>query len=432
MAMFAMALFVPVHYVRDHGLSLATVGAVLLVARLADVLTDPLVGHLSDRTRSTWGRRKPWIALGLPVMLLAVIQLFTPGGPVSAAHLAGWSLALWLGTTLVVIPYHAWGAELSLRYHERTRIASRRTLWSVSGILTALAAPPAAAWLFGYGHSLDQVLTIIAVVTVATGVVSVTWLLARVPQAQPLEARRVGFAEGLRLMWRNAAFKRLMIALMLCSTGQALAVPLFILYLDHVVGLDMPVTVALLVYFTGNLAGIVVLEQAARRLGKHPAWMAGVAVLTLCQPGYLLLGSGDTVALLALLAVTGLAGGSLVALPCAMKADVIDVDRLASGADRTAWFFSTWSLAQKTVTALAMTGSLLVLALFEFDPAGSNGPAQLWALKLTFAGPPMLCYAAALRVMRPYPLTEARQRRVLRQLAARGSPGPYSVCRRAA
>jgi Na+/melibiose symporter-like transporter len=354
-------------------------------------------------------------------MLLALIQLFTPRGPVGAGHLALWSIVLWFGWTMIAIPYYAWGAELSLRYHERTRIASWRTACSVGGILTALAAPPLSAYLFGYGATLDQALTIVAVATVATTVVAVTWLLARVPEPPPLQVRRVGLREGFRIMWLNGPFKRLMIAVVLSSTGPALAAPLYILYLDHVIGTDMGVALTLLVYYAGNLAGISLLGALAERIGKHHAWMAGIAVLALCQPVFLVLGPGDLVAMLVTLAVTGVAGGCLVALPSAMKADVIDVDRLASGADRAGLFFSSWSLAQKAVTSLAMGSALLILALFEFDTTDGNGPLQTWALKLTFAGLPLLCYAGALLVIRPYPITEAHQRLLLRQLAARAT-----------
>ena len=83
MAATPMALFIAPFYSRDMGLSLAAVGTILMLARISDVLTDPLIGQLSDRTRSRWGRRKPWIFLGAPLLLLSVWMLFVPTSPVT-------------------------------------------------------------------------------------------------------------------------------------------------------------------------------------------------------------------------------------------------------------------------------------------------------------------------------------------------------------
>jgi glycoside/pentoside/hexuronide:cation symporter, GPH family len=419
MAAFSMALFIPVFYARDLGLSLSVVAAVLVAARWTDLITDPIVGFLSDRIRTQWGRRKPWILAGAPIMLLAIIQLFTPRGEMTAARLALWTAVLWLGWTMVAIPYHAWGAELSCNYHQRTRIATWRTLFSVAGSLTAIAAPLISGKLFGYGWNLDEALTIIAVMTVTIGGIAFTWLLSRVSETAPLEVRRVAALEGLRLMWQNGPFKRLMVAFVLAALGPAMAAPVFFFYLDHVIVADIAVTTPLLVFYFGNLLGVAAWGYLAERIGKRPAWMAAMWLMVLSQPGFLFLGPGDVIPMLVILFVGGASAGSLVGLPYAMKADVIDLDRLASGADRTGLFFSSWSLAQKSVTSLALAFSLLILAVADFEPAGINGHSQIWALKLSFAGIPTLCYAAALLVIRSYPLTEERHRLVMRQLAAR-------------
>lgn len=141
---------------------------------------------------------------------------------------------------------------------------------------------------------------------------------------------------GFRLMWRNGPFKRLMIAFV--------------------------------------LGGI----------GKRRAWMSGMSVMLIAQPWYLTLGPGDLALMMGILFLSGLSAGSFVALPSAMKADVIDVDRLESGEDRTGLFFSTWSLAQKAIVAWATGLALLILEFAGFEPTGQNGPEQIRALKIAF------------------------------------------------
>ena len=419
MAAIPMAIFIPALYTRDLGLSLGAVGTILIIARWTDVLTDPLIGFLSDRTRSSWGRRKPWILAGAPILLLSVFMLFRPSADVTTTYFATWTVILWLGWTLVGIPYYAWGAELSPNYHERTQIATWRTVCGVTGTLTAISAPLATAALFDYGNAIDETLVIISGAVIAVAIVAFALLLTRVPEAPRIEVRRVPVLQGFRLMWRNGPFKRLMIAFMLGGIGPAMAAPLYIFYVNHVIRYDLAGSVILLVFYVGNLIGVTLWAALARRIGKRRAWMSGMSLMLVAQPWYLVLGEGDLRWMMAILFISGMSAGSFVALPSAMKADVIDLDRLETGEDRTGLFFSTWSLAQKAIVAWATGFALLILEFADFQPSGVNGPEQILALKIAFAGIPVMCYALAVWIIRPYPITEARHALVLQQLASR-------------
>ena len=109
----------PAYYTADLGLTMGAVSGVLLLSRLFDAVTDPLIGWLSDRTRSRFGRRRLWMAASVPIFMLAVYKLFLPSGPVTATYLLTWLVVLWLGWTLLYIPYYALGAEISPDYDER-------------------------------------------------------------------------------------------------------------------------------------------------------------------------------------------------------------------------------------------------------------------------------------------------------------------------
>ena len=421
MAAIPMAIFIPALYTRDLGLSLGAVGTILIIARWSDVLTDPLIGFLSDRTRTRWGRRKPWILLGAPLLLLSVVMLFMPPAAVTHWYFAGWTVALWFGWTLVGIPYYAWGAELSADYHERTRIATWRTLCGVAGTLTTIGAPLVAAYLFGYGSALNESLSIVAIAAVGAAILGFTLLLTQVPEPPPIEVQRMPVLAGFKLMWRNGPFKRLMIAFVLGGIGPAMAAPLYIFYVNHVIQYDLAGSVILLVFYVGNLLGVALWSMLAQRVGKRRAWMTGMSLMLLAQPWYLTLGPGDLPLMMGILFISGLSAGSFVALPSAMKADVIDIDRLESGEDRTGLFFSSWSLAQKAIVAWATGFALLILEFADFNPTGVNGPTQIWALKIAFAGIPVLCYAAAVLIIRPYPITEERHAAILQQLSTRSA-----------
>ena len=142
-------------------------------------------------------------------------------------------------------------------------------------------------------------------------------------------------------------------------------------------------------------------------------------MMVISQPWYMLLGPGDMAGMIGILFVGGLGAGSFVALPSAMKADVIDIDRLESGEERTGLFFSAWSLATKLILAFAVGFAFQILSLFDFSATGGNGPAQLWALKIVFSGLPVVCYSIAIAVIWNYPITEAEHDRIISELKLR-------------
>ncbi|NBC33782.1 MAG: MFS transporter, partial [Alphaproteobacteria bacterium] len=142
-------VYLPRFYAQDVGLGLAVVGLVLLFARIWDVLTDPLIGVLSDRTPVRLGRRRTWVLVGTPLVMVAVWYLLVPAPGAGWPYLLGWSLVLYLGWTMVILPLTAWGAELSGNYHERTRIAGFREGAVLLGTLVVLALPP----LLGLGDA---------------------------------------------------------------------------------------------------------------------------------------------------------------------------------------------------------------------------------------------------------------------------------------
>jgi Na+/melibiose symporter-like transporter len=142
-----LLIYLPTFYAGATGLGLAAIGGVLLVARLWDVAVDPAIGWLSDRTRTRWGRRRPWMAAALPVVLAASYMLFDPPPDAGAAYLLVWTMLAYLGWSMLQIPHQAWGAELSRDYGERNRIAAWRESLTVAGVAVAAALPAIAGAL---------------------------------------------------------------------------------------------------------------------------------------------------------------------------------------------------------------------------------------------------------------------------------------------
>ena len=125
MALLPVNLYILPFYA-ELGIPLYAMSVIIFAARLSDAITDPLMGVLCDRTKTPWGRRKPWILIGTPLLMLALYKLFLPPAAPTVWYFATWIIALYLAYTIISLPYYAWGAEMSSDYEQRTHISGRR------------------------------------------------------------------------------------------------------------------------------------------------------------------------------------------------------------------------------------------------------------------------------------------------------------------
>lgn len=412
LAALTLPVFVhlPAFYGDTLGLGLGAVGSILLAARLFDAASDPLVGWLSDRTPTVLGRRRAWLVAGTPLLALAAWQLLLPPAGAGAGHLLAWSLLLYLGWTMVALPYQAWGAELSGDYHERTRIAGWREGATVVGTLAAAGLP--ALWSDGPAGALTAIVVGV-VVLLPVGVAVCLW---RVPEPRVIASRPPARA-GLRLVAGNRPFRRLLVAYLLNGFANALPATLFVLFVTHRLATPAAAGPLLLLYFLAGLASVPLWLAASRRLGKHRAWC--VAMLAACA-GFAavpLLGAGDAALFAIVCVATGLTLGADLALPGAIQADVVDLDTAAGGGGRAGLFFALWGMATKLALALAVGIAFPLLAWAGFAAAdATQPPAALTALALLYGLAPLPFKLAAIAVMWRFPLTEAMQRHLRRRI----------------
>jgi len=418
MSIFPVMVFVPRFYANDMAVPLAVVGTIMLLVRMFDVITDPLMGYISDHTRSRYGRRKPWIALATPIMMLSIYQLFMPPDGAGAVHLFTWSLVLSIGTTMMLIPYYAWGAELSPDYHERSRITGARAMMGVLGQFLAQAIPALALILFAIGGS-AAVLQIVGITMLVIMPICVGITLAKSPEGQVAVRSTVPLRTGLKLMWQNGPFKQLVVAFMIGSIGLSITTPLYLFFIADVLKAEEMAIYMLAFFYITSLAAVPFWVWLAGRIGKHRAYIASFAVIGCAHPFYMLLGEGDFWWMLPITIATGFAaGGFAQALPNSMKADVIDLDTLSSGESRAAIFFSAWSFAQKATASIGASMAIFGLALFGFEasPTAVNGPDELFGLRFLFSALPSLFFLGGAAIIWKYPITAERHAEIRREL----------------
>jgi len=407
-----VGLYLPLVYSKDFGLSLTEVGLILMLARISDVVTDPLIGYLSDRTPGRFGRRKPWMAGGAFLMMISAFQLFNPTVlnelPIGAMHLLVWSVLLWLGWTMINIPYYAWGAELSDDYNERTQITGWRQAFGFLGNVSVLTVPVVAGEITGYGSLPKEGLTIIGSMALVALPVLITITLWKIPEREAYPRPKAPILKHAKDMFSNGSFMLLFFGFMLMSLGTGWGSATFMLFATFVVQAEGQTQAILLGYYGANVLSLPLWVLIAEKIGKKNTWIIGGVLFVIVTPSFLLVGPGDLWGFFICLALYGIAGGNFGALSMSMKADVIEVAARRSRENIAGSYIAIWSLGQKMVGALALGLALPFLQYMGFNPNGNNGPDQLEALALVYVIPPWIFYALAILVIWRYPISSAR------------------------
>jgi len=414
-AFIALQVIVPTYYAQALGLKLSAVGAILLTARLWDMLTDPIVGYLSDRTPGAWGRRKLWVVGSAPLVAGTVWLLFKPPESVDNLFLLLCTLAIYIAGTMSIVPMNAWGAELSSSYHQRSRIAGSRVVFGLAGTLSALLLVDNSDSA-GLAASLHAITLLVC----AGLLLSVPVAAVLVPDRSQVTEQGASLRGAAALLLQPSPFRRLLLAFLLNGLGNAIPATLFLLYVTHVLERPGAAGPILFLYFLCSAVSVPAWVAVARRLGKHRAWCWAVLGSCLFFSGAPFLGSGDTVLYVIIVAGTGLMIGADLALPSAINGDLIEWDALHNGERRPGLFFALWGTASKLAFALSVGLIFPLLELLGFDAGGGNSDFEVRMLALCYAAPSLLFKAAALALMWHFPVDEAEHRRIREELARCG------------
>lgn len=402
-------IYLPTFYADQLGLGLALVGSILLISRITDVISDPLIGLLSD-----WlplkSRRKWLMVIAAPLLLMAVWALFIPPDDAGFWWLLSWSLLVYFAWSLITLPYNAWGAELSTDYDQRSVITASRETCVLLGTLIAAGLPLAMGITSDEPsqalHLLAQFLVVMLPITLIICLVNVKEVFT--------PAKPIKFRAGLALLNENHLFKRLLLAYLMNGIANGLPATLFLLFVSYVLVAPDQFGMLLSAYFLSGLIGLPIGLSLSKRFSKHRVWsisMLWAVVIFMWVP---LLGVGDVNAFLVICILSGLSLGIDMALPASIQADVIDIDNLKGGGQRSGLFFGIWGMVTKLSLALAVGIAFPLLAFLGFDTTHDVIGNNTLALSLLYGFMPIPFKLIAAWSMWKFPL-DRQQHHVLRQ-----------------
>ncbi len=415
-----LPILIPVFYSEQLGLSLATVGTFLFAAKLFDFFVDPMLGRLSDKTRSRFGRRRPWIVAGAPIMMVGAALVFMPPEEVSGWYLMASTMLVYFGASMLGLAYSAWGAEVVRSYQGRARLAGFREVASLIGMLIAGLVPTIAATM---GHGVDRfTMSIVGWVVLILTPLSIWAALRFVPDGPPLaeSSAEPKFGEMLRQVSKNAPFRLLCIGFFVLTIGISVTNSVLVFFIAHYLQAPELIGPVLMISFVMVLLFVPVWVRVSRRIGKHRAAGYSLLVAVICSSVFaFMLQPGDGYLFLILMAVLGAVSAAFMTLPVGIMGDVIDYDMLKHGVNRGGVFFGMWAFAQQVAPALAIGATLPFLSYIGFEPSGANSPEALQGLRYVYCFGPLPFYVIGAIMLLRFPIDARRHAIIRRRLDGR-------------
>jgi glycoside/pentoside/hexuronide:cation symporter, GPH family len=412
----SIQFFLLFFYTDIAGIDPGVAGTALLVGKLTwDALNDPLFGYFSDRTRSRWGRRKPYMLLGAIPFGLTMWLLYSlpPGLTGAPAFLAVLGSFLLVDTfqTLVSVPYYALSAELTYDYDERTSLISVRMIFTVLGYILGAAATTAVAGLFiGMGWSKSAAYSgmgaVFGVVAVITLLITTFGVKERVrPELQP--AKMPAWSQ-IRHIFKNRPFVQYMIMSTIISISFTLLTSLLPYFLTYQLQMSAEIPLVMLVMLGTIGLFLIPWRYASQKLNKGPAYALGLAIASLAIVGAFLLPAGPSPWIYAIAFVAGLGFSAQYVFPWSMIPDVIEVDQATTGERHEGIYFGVNAFLGKLTGALGIAASGWALKLYGYVPDAVQTPQALFGIRFFFAIVPVIAFAVALPLLIWYPITREK------------------------
>ena len=416
------------------GLRPATAGTIFLITRAWDAVNDPLLGVLSDRTRTRWGRRRPWLLFAaVPFGVFFFLQWRVPALSDTGKFWYYLLVALALDTayTAINVPYASLTPELTRDYDERTSLSSYRMSFSILGGVLAAFFHTVIVGRFadvrmGY------------MVSASVWAVCITlpnWITFAFTRERPLEEKREagpGLLAGLGIAFRNRAFVLVTVIYLLSWLSIQFVQTNLILYVRYWMHGEAMFGVLILAVQFSSFLFVLLWARLSQRQGKQRTYYVGMSfwilvslLLFFVQPGQMVL-----LFVLAVLAGAGVSIGYLI--PWSMIPDVIEWDELQTGQRREGVYYGFFVFMQKLGLSLGLAASNFILdaAGYITPTAGAAAPAQpqvvLLALRLFVSLAPAVVLLVSFAAVRAYPITRQKHAEMRAELARRRAVGAIS------
>ena len=405
----------------------ALMGLIYGISRFWDAISDPLVGYLSDKTRTRMGRRRPWLLGAVLPTALTFWMLSAPPQDLSYTMLVVWMgvaiIGFFSAQTMFIVPHMSLGAELTDDYHERTKIFAARHAGWIAGYISALgtmywlilaeAESEAAVRALSYEQSLY------AGVFAGICLLACVWGLRERPEFMDKAPEKPW--EAAKDIWQNSHARLLLIVIFIENLGGATITILTLYTAQYVMNAPQLAPVFILAYMVFSFALTPLWMPLARRFGKKRLWLASM-LTTACTFGAMItLEPGMEVRLICLAALAGAAGSCGGTINPSIKSDIIDLDEYHTGERKEGAYFAAWYFVSKSAYGVMLTLTGFALSLSGFVPNVEQTATVIWTFKGLYAGVPFVSYLIGTVLFSAFKFDEDEHRKIIAELEAKRS-----------
>jgi glycoside/pentoside/hexuronide:cation symporter, GPH family len=406
------------------GLRPSLAALAVFIGRSWDYINDPLIGHLVDRTRTRWGRRRPYLLFGfIPFGLAFAMLWWRPPFESQIALTAYYAAAFFFYDTiltLVTTPFFALTPELTQDYDERTSLTSYRMAFSLLGGLVAFIVP-----LMMIGamrpENTGRVFQMGWVFAIACALPLLVTFFGTRERREYVHQEQPGLRESLKAAWSNRPFMFAAGIFLFTWTAVDIIQAMLLFFLKYRMGLEAQSDMVAGAVFITALVVLPFWVWVSRRTDKRKAYIFGMLFLSAVMMILIFLDpSLGFTAVIALAALAGVGVSAVHVLTWAMIPDAVEVDELENGTRHEGMFYALVSLFKKVAVSIALPIALLVL---DWSGFVSNAPQQaesaVWAIRILIGPVPSVLLLGGILFAIYYPLTRESHAEARKKIAAR-------------
>lgn len=436
----ALGIFMVV-LVQDLGFPPYLWGILFFLPRIFDSLTDPIMGFISDNTRSKWGRRRHYVFVGAIIMGLSYIfmwQLYPENSLMyNFTYFLLWSFVFYLGLTIFSVPYVAMGYEMSSDFHERTNIMAvaqwiGQWAWVIAPWFWVILYDP--TWFESAAAGCRELAIWVGIICMGLAMVPAVFIKSKSTlndmNLAPISLKNIAnslneIIEGFKEAFNNAPFRKLCIATFLVfNSFQTIAAFSFFIIVYYMFNGDAgaagfwPTLHGCLGALATTFIVIPIVTKVSKKLGKKKTFLLsqGVSIIGYILFWFLFI-PGKPYLFIIALPFFSFGIGGLFTLMMSMTADVCDLDELNTGKRREGIFGAIYWWMVKFGSAFAGLLSGLIMSFVGFSPDLAMQPeGAVTGLRIFYSALPITGTLLAMWVMRNYDLSEERAMEIRVQL----------------
>jgi len=406
------------------GLRPAVAAIPIGIGKVWDFINDPIFGYISDRTRSRWGRRRPYLLFGaLPLALTFTMLWYRPDIESTVALVAYYSLAYIIfeaSATLLYMPYFALTPELTSDYDERTSLTSYRMFFSILGSLLAFTLPLIIIGSF-IPENAPKVLLMGAIFGLMSALPMFVTFFGTKEREDYSDLEKPTLWESIKSVWKNVPFRYGLGIFLATWISVDILQTSLLFYVKYVVQRETQNDIIMATIFVIAMFALPIWNWVSKRWSKRYAYMYGIAFWAVVQLVLITMTPATPLSLILILcAMAGIGVSAAHVLPWAILPDAIEWYEYQTGERHEGMFYSITTLARKVTSAVSVTFIGPILELTGYQPNVAQQSKQaLQGIKLIIGPIPAVLLVIGIIIAYKYPLDRKEFMKIVEKLKLR-------------